>query len=135
MNVRYIHSIVTMNLIFDHCQVYFLFTDHFVDAKTVTMARCSCPLESLRCSLADVLVLPCQFPCLFLWGGRKVLIFLSLQLHLLPIQLRCMSSHLFCFHPFSTLRWNSVPVPTLRHIRGKAECILTNSLGGVITSQ
>ena len=100
--------------------------------------------ESSRCSLVGVLVLSCQITCLFLCvGGVEMQIFLSFQPqpHLLPSLLRCMSSHLFCFHTFSTLRWNSAPVPTLRHIRsncalrGKAQCILTNSIGGVITSQ
>ena len=98
-------------------------------------------IKTCRCSLVHTLVF-LLIPLFFLpihlsfflcvCGGVGMHVSLSLQPHLKLLQslIRCMSSHLFCFHTSSTLKWNSAPVPTLKHIRGKAYCIFMNSIEG-----
>ena len=97
--------------------------------KNLSMFSCSYP-----CFLVDTLVFLAHSPVFFsvCVGGVGMHVSLSLQPHLKLLQslIRCMSSHLFCFHTSSTLKWNSAPVPTLKHIRGKAYCIFMNSIEG-----
>ena len=97
--------------------------------KNLSMFSCSYP-----CFLVDTLVFLAHSPVFFsvCVCGVGMHVSLSLQPHLKLLQslIRCMSSHLFCFHTSSTLKWNSAPVPTLKHIRGKAYCIFMNSIEG-----